>query len=188
MFILVVIYLIGIPMMAKFRKHSISFDIWIFSFIISLFQILPDWFLAAQLQVLVFPDDGFLRIGEVSAYMAGLWTIPLFLILYITIRADTYLSTYTTYAVSGILAIIIFVGSEQFLGFVWYAQNVFMIGNIALYIIIPEIMLGISAYWIYQQVKQQPIQRKILGGFSTMVLYLGNANLFYFIIEHILNI
>jgi hypothetical protein len=43
-------------------------------------QIWPDWFLSAQLEILVFPEDGLFKIGTVSGYMLFLWAIPFFII------------------------------------------------------------------------------------------------------------
>ena len=80
--ILVVIYNVMVPVYGYFRKYSEWISIWLFAFLLSLFQIWPDWFLSAELGILVFPDDGFIKIGTVSLYMAGLWTIPLFLIIF----------------------------------------------------------------------------------------------------------
>jgi hypothetical protein len=83
MFLLVLFYNVVTPLAGLRHPREEWFHIWLFSFIISLFQIMPDWFLSAQLGVLVFPDDGFVKIGDVSAYMAGLWTIPFFMIIFI---------------------------------------------------------------------------------------------------------
>jgi len=73
LFILIVSYNLLIPLVGLFRKYSEWIKLWVFVFLISLFQIWPDWFLSAQLNILVFPEDGLFKIGTVSGYMAGLW-------------------------------------------------------------------------------------------------------------------
>jgi hypothetical protein len=55
---------------------------WRFGAALSVFQVVPDWFLDRGLGTLYFPADGALRIGgSVSIYMAGMWAIPVTWIL-----------------------------------------------------------------------------------------------------------
>jgi hypothetical protein len=154
-------------------------------------MIFPDWYLSAQLNIVVFPDDGFLKIGTVSIYMAGLWTIPLFLITFIGLRTKERKSEKISYLIVGFITLIIFGLSEQFLGISWYAQNVTMIGHIAIYILIPEILLGLSTYRIYTRcIRGEAIfssfLQKVIGAFAIMIFYLGNASFFYFILEKLI--
>jgi len=100
LFILVIIYNIMVPLVGIWRKYSDWLNIWLFSFILSIFQLFPDWFLSAQLNVLVFPEDGLFKIGTVSGYMLFLWAIPFFIILFIGYRINenyTLNSTYLDY-------------------------------------------------------------------------------------------
>ena len=83
MFGLVVFYNLMTPLSGLRYPAEELLHIWFFVIIISIFQVMPDWFLSVQLGILVFPEDGFIKIGEVSAYMAGLWAIPLFVIIFI---------------------------------------------------------------------------------------------------------
>lgn len=68
----------------------------------------------------------------------------------------------------------------------WYAQNVVMIGHIALYIIVPEIILGLSTYYFYELIKEKNHGYKIPLAFIVMILYLGSAVFFYFLIEQVI--
>lgn len=70
-----------------FRWYT-PFRIWKFLVPLSILMVFPDWFLSAVLQTLVFPEDGFLKIGTVSGYMAGLWAIPLFICVYTGIKLE----------------------------------------------------------------------------------------------------
>ncbi|MFX1537585.1 MAG: DUF6989 domain-containing protein, partial [Promethearchaeota archaeon] len=170
------------------RGYSIWVDLWFFVFILSIFQIWPDWFLSAQLDILVFPDDGFLKIGSVSAYMVGLWTIPLFIIVFLGLRIQERYSQKTAYGIVGLASLLIFGGSEQTLWLLpsWYAQNVTMIGHMAVYIIIPELILGLATYVCYQLIQNRSLWEKIVSAFGVMLLYLGSAAFFYFVIERLL--
>jgi hypothetical protein len=118
--------------------------------------------------------------------MFGLWVIPLFVILFLGTRIENHLSKNYTYFGVGIISLLLFGLSEQFLDFLWYAENVTKLGNIALYIIIPEIILGISAYWMYLRIQEANIFYKIFCIFQVMVLYLGNAAFFYYLFEKII--
>jgi uncharacterized membrane protein len=157
-------------------------------FILSLFQIFPDWFLAAELETIVFPNDGFFMIGPVSAYMAGFWAIPLFVILYMGQELGNQRSYKVAYLAAAALTLFIFGLAEETMWMLpsWYAQNVWMVGHVAVYIVIPEILLGVSTLMSFELVRDRPIWMWIIGAFTVMILYLGNVSFFYLLIERIL--
>ncbi len=188
LFILVVVYNIMLPVYGYVRKYTEWLNIWLFVFLLSLFQIWPDWFLSAELGVLVFPEDGFIKIGTVSMYMAGLWAIPLFLIIFVGLKINERYSKSKTYLSVTMLSLLIFGLAEQTMWMLqsWYAQNVIMIGHLALYIIIPEIILGITSYYCFILTQEKKNLLKIPVTFIVMILYLGSAVLFYFIFERLL--
>jgi hypothetical protein len=188
LFILVILYNLLILIVGMWQKHKNWLGIWFFVFFISLFQIWPDWFLSAELEVLVFPEDGLFKIGTVSGYMAGLWVIPLFLILFIGQQLQERYSRKISYVSVAAMSLLIFGLSEQLMWMLqsWYAQNVVMIGHIALYIIVPEIILGLSTYCFYEQIREKKYWFKIPLAFMVMILYLGNAVFFYFLIEQVI--
>jgi len=188
LFILVIIYNVSIPIVGIWRKHTTWINIWLFSFILSIFQLFPDWFLSAQLNVLVFPEDGLFKIGTVSGYMLFLWAIPFFIILFVGYRVSEQVSEHSTYLIVALISLLIFGISEMTMWTIgsWYAQNVTMVGHTAVYIIIPEIILGISAYWAYKMIQDKTIWLKFPTAFIIMLLYLGSAAFFYFFFENIL--
>lgn len=188
MLFLVIVYNLMNPLWGRWRRDYGWIDTWGFALILSVFQVFPDWFLSAELNILVFPDDGVFRIGTVSGYMAGLWAIPVFLIVFVGERVRLRYSARAGYVAAGAIAFILFAGSEQGTSVLpmWHPVNVAMIGQTAIYIVIPEIILGISALYAFQHVKYQPLWRVIIAAFLVMQLYLGSAAFFYFIIEKIL--
>ena len=183
----VVIYNIILPLWAYFRGHKEWLEIWMFVFPLSILMVLPDWFLASQLEVLTFLVDGFPMIGSVPIYMAGLWAIPLFIIVF-TGLAVKMKGTTMTYLAIIVISLLLFGGSEATLWMLgsWYAHDVFMIGNVAIYILIPEIILGLSTYIAFQMVREKAIWHRLAMAFTVMVLYIGNASFFYFIIERVI--
>ncbi len=71
--LLVLIYIITVPIISKIRRYPEWLNLWLFSIALSIFQFFPDLFLSAQLEILIFPEDGFIRVfEEVSIYMFGL--------------------------------------------------------------------------------------------------------------------
>ena len=184
---LILSYIVVIPLVSKIRNYPEWMRLWFFSVVLSVFQFLPDLFLASQLEVLVFPEDGFIQIyNSVSIYMFGLWTIPIFMILFLGTRIHLRSSKKHAYFLVGFSSFLIFGLSEQFLNFLWYAENVIKLGNVALYIVIPEIVLGLSTYWIYLHLRDSHILSKIVCIFQIMILYLGNAAFFYYLVEKII--
>ena len=188
LFLLVLLYNIIIPVFGTIRKHSSWFKMWLFALILSLFQVWPDWFMASQLNTLIFPSDGFIKIGSVSGYMAGLWAIPFFIIIYLgTILKNKY-SEKIKYIFIGLLSLLIFGIAEQTMWLLgsWHAINVTLIGYGAIYIIIPEIILGLTCFYAYEWSLERSITTKITIAFLTMIIYLGNAASFYFLFEKII--
>lgn len=187
-FALVVVYNLAVPLAGWWRGHLDWIQLWLFSFLLSLFQVFPDWFLSAQLNVLAFPADGLFKIGTVSGYMGGLWTIPIFLIVYTGGFIKTRFSEKSAYPAVAVVSLLIFGGSEQTLWMLssWYAKDVLMVGHVAVYILVPEILLGLAAFFSFQQVKDKSLGTKLVSAFLVMQFYLGSASFFYFLVEKVL--
>lgn len=186
LFILVLAYTIMIPVIGYWRGHKDWIYLWVFAVLISLLMIFPDWFLVAPLGTIVFQPDGFPKIGPVSAYMALLWAIPLFIIVFLGLRIAERQSKPIAYGIVALTSFLIFTAAEASLTFVWHAQNVTMVGNVALYILLPEIILGLSAFWSYQSIQAKSHWWKPIAAFLIMLLYIGSACFFYLLIEIII--
>ncbi|NHJ12884.1 MAG: hypothetical protein EAX95_04370 [Candidatus Thorarchaeota archaeon] len=188
LFILVVVYNVLIPLSAYVRKHLNWIPLWGFSFILSVFMVIPDWYLADVLGALVFPPDGFPKIGAVSSYMAGLWAIPIFIILFVGNEMRSRKSEKWGYLAVSLLSLLIFLVAEETMWMLpsWYAVGVTMIGHVAIYIIMPEILLGVSTLMCYLNVRNRSYIWWVFGAFAVMVFYMGNASFFYFLIERII--
>jgi len=188
--ILVILYVAGLPVYAVITRHPRWLDIWRFALILSVFQVFPDMFLSAQLGVLVFAKDGLFNFGPVSGYMAGLWTVPFFIIIYIGKRVEEALDTRWSNAMVALAALLLFGGSEFTMWAIpsWYATNLdVMIGPAAVYILVPEILLGIAAYQAWRWSWYLSFFRQIAYAFLVMLFYLGSASWFYFVIERLLS-
>jgi hypothetical protein len=186
--ILVIAYNVLIPLFAVLRDQRNWIPLWLFSIILSIFMIMPDWYLADVLGTIVFPEDGFPKIGSVSTYMAGLWAIPIFVILFVGNEVRNKKSEFWGYLIVAFLSVLIFGIAEESMWMLpsWSAVGVTMIGHVAVYIIVPEIFLGLSTFFCYLNVKDRSYIWWILGAFVVMVFYIGCASFFYFIIERLI--
>jgi hypothetical protein len=112
----------------------------------------------------------------------------LFVLIFVGLEVSKRRSYSVTYLVIAVLTLLIFGMAEATMWMLpsWYAQNVTMIGNIAVYIILPEIFLGLSAFFCFILVRTRSIWMRILGAFTVMILYMGNVSFFYFLIEQVL--
>ena len=188
--LIVVIVYNGLIMLQGLR---IGFEdwmrIWIFSFILSLLMVFPDWYLAETLGALQFPVDGFPMIGgAIPIYMAGLWSIPFFIILFIGSQVQERRSIMLAYVIVAVLSVLIFGIAELTLVYLpsWTATVIGMTGNLAWYIIIPELFLGLSTFICYNIIKDKKVWMNITAAFIVMIFYIGIASFFYFLIETLL--
>ena len=189
MLVLVIIYN-GLVIVEFYGKGYDDWkSIWVFAFILSLLMVFPDWYLSETLGALQFPDDGFPMIGgAIPIYMAGLWSIPFFIILFVGNLLQEQKSVKLAYTVVAVLSVLIFALAELTLVNLpsWTATVSGKIGNLAWYIIVPELLLGISTFIFYNIVKDKALWMKIVGVFTVMILYIGNASFFFFLIETLL--
>ncbi len=189
MLVLVLVYNVLIVVEFVAKGYDDWKSIWIFVFILSLLMVFPDWYLAETLGTLQFPDDGFPMIGgAIPIYMAGLWSIPFFIIVFIGKEVQNRKSLGLAYGIVSVVSVLIFVLAELTLVNLpsWSATVIGMTGNLAWYIVVPELLLGLSTFICYNIVKEKKIWMAIIGAFTVMILYIGNASFFYFLIETLL--
>lgn len=186
--IIVVFYNLLLPLAAKRRNHPEWFCVWTFVAILSILQIFPDWFLADGLNVLNFIDQSFPMVGAVPLYMGGLWAIPLFLIVYAGSQISESRGRLQGYLVAGILSLAIFGMAEATMWMLssWETLAQVVVSHVALYILIPEMLLGMTALLAYDSVRDRGLHYKLMASYLVMALYIGNASLFYLLIEVLL--
>ena len=170
-------YNIGLPWVCSIIDDRDGLALWRFLLPLSVFMVLPDAFLAAHLGVLVFPDTGSPYLGPVPLFMAGLWVIPLFLIVRAGDRGGA--------AAAALAALIIFTAAEATLWAVpvWYAREVAQIGHVAVYLVVPETVLGVSTWLAWRATRNSAPAAQALSAAAVMVFYLGNCALFWFLLE-----
>ena len=184
---LVIVYNIMVPVTALLRGHPEWLTIWFFLLPLSLLQIFPDWFLSSILKVLVFPDTGSLKVGDVPLFMGGLWVIPLFMIVFLGRRIEARFTRNLALTAVCVSSAILFLGSESLLWLIpiWHAQNVMVIAHVAIYLIVPEILFGLFTFLAFDAFHGHALWYRLGAAFTVMVIYLGNLCFFYLIFEHL---
>lgn len=141
---LVVVYHLGSVGLARSHGHTRWLRWWGFGAVLSVLMVLPDAVLATGLGTLRFPPDGVPDLGPVTAYMAGLWTIPTVLIVAIA-EAVGHRRGDAAAAVTAVLAAaVVFGGAEATLTLLpaWEPVGVTTVGGVAPYILPAELLLG----------------------------------------------
>ncbi|MEM9557631.1 MAG: hypothetical protein AAGC60_25460 [Acidobacteriota bacterium] len=186
----VLAYHVAFLAVGRWRGHRDWLELWRFVLPLSVFQVLPDAFLARVLGVLEFPLPG-PSIGPVDLFMAGLWAPALFLVVF---AGDA--TARRRGPVSGALAALgasagLFVGSEALLTRVpvWRAVDVHAIGPVALYVIGPELLLGLVTWLTYhhraswQGHGAGSTWRRAAAAAALCLLYLGALAASYLLID-----
>ncbi len=182
---LVAVYNIALPLAGVQLGHREWVEIWAFLLPLSVFQVLPDWFLSETLGVLVFPDTGSPFVGAIPVFMAGMWVIPLFLVLVAARRAASRWGQRGGMLAAAGASLAILVTSEATLWAlpIWYAQNVFQIAHVALYLLVPEALLGLHAWLGFEWTRQRSLGWRLAAAWSVMTLYTGGVALFYLLFQ-----
>jgi hypothetical protein len=84
-----------------------------------------------------------------------------------------------------LLSLVIFTLAEATLWAVpvWHAREVALLGHVAVYLLVPETLLGVSAWLAWRKTRDAGPAAQILAAAVVMVLYLGNCALWWFLLE-----
>lgn len=174
-----------------------------FAAVLSPFMVVPDLFLEAVLATLRFPDDGCPRLfgGRVSAYMAGMWTIPVLWILWAadgqhadseaprTPRSGPVLPGPGEAAAAAAVALAVFGAAEQLtfpLG-LWHATAAVkhVRGHVALYVLPAEAVLGSAALVGHRLSCGAGLAGKAAAAAAVALLYTGALATSYLFVEEL---
>ena len=179
---LVAVYNAALPLVARVRGHRQWAALWAFLAPLSVFQVVPEAFLAGVLGSLRFPDTGGPRLGPVPLAMAGMWTVPLWLALWGAGRLSGG-STARGAVWAGVLAGAVLVGAEATLAApslagvpafpVWHAVGVRTAGPVALYVVAPEVLLGAAAWLAFRLTRPSGWASRVGAAALVSLVYLG---------------
>ena len=187
LWVLVFVWYVAIFVVAHRKKHSEWMQMMRFIIPLCICFIFPDGFLVEYLHTIVFPDMGVWTIYGVPSFMPFMWAIPIFLsILFGRGLEERGVGIVNTSLGAGGVAFVIFAGSEEILTQIpiWSAvETVTKIGNMAVYVLVPEFCLGVTASLMYRFSRHFSLLVQIFAAFLTMCVYLGNLIVWNMIIE-----
>ena len=192
---LVVLYNVALPLVGVGRGHRDWVALWAFLVPLSVFQVVPDAFLAGVLGTLDFPDTGGPRLGPVPLAMAGMWTIPLWLALFGALRlSGGALGRGAAWAAA--LAGVLLVGAEATLAApspsgvwavpVWRAVGVATVGPVAVYVVVPEVLLGAVAWLAFSLTRAASRLVRVAAAALVSLVYLGALAASFGLVERVL--
>lgn len=185
MFGLVLGWHLGFLATALIRGHRAWLSLWWFATVLSVLQVLPDWFLVDGLGTLRFPPDGFPDIGPVTGYMAGMWAIA---VVVIVMAASSSSRDETMgYVVAGVVGLGVFALAEATLTRlpVWQAVGVETVSRIAIYIIIAEVVLSLAVWNAWQRIHSRGPIAAVPAAARVMLTYMGAAGVSWLVVERI---
>lgn len=171
---LALLYNIALPLVGLQRNHKGWFPLWLFLLPLSLTLPCADWMLVQRMGTLSFPDHSVPRIGDaVPFYFMGLWIMLLWQVCWLA------QATRKPYPVAAVLALIGFLVWEWAARpmSLWHAQGVHMVAGFALYPIIPEVLLALSALWMWRTLEHKPWLQRLAGALAVTVFYAGALSL-----------
>jgi len=184
----VLVYNAAIPAYFGYRGAEIVTSIWTFALSLSIFQVLPDWFLCTELGTLVFPSAT--GAAPVPTFMAGLWVAPLLLTTYLGERVESASSA--SGRADGLWAaalagLAVFGASELLLTSVpvWEPVGVHTFRGMALYILPAEALLCAAALYAYRRTRERSVAARIGAAAIVSWLYLGTACASYLVVDQL---
>lgn len=163
-------YNVALPALGLVRGHAEWLWLWLFLLPLSIALVVPDWALAAIGGTLVFPDHGGWRVGGlVPAYFAGLWMTLLFPIL---LLSNAQRRPYRAATLLALVAFCFWEWAAPQMG-LWQHQGVDQLAGVALYPLIPEVMLVLTTVWAYRHLRSSPLYARVTGALTVAIFYAG---------------
>lgn len=167
---LVVAYNIGLPAWALVRGQTEWLWLWLFLLPLSAAQAVPDWMLVEVTKTLVFPDHGLPRIGgAVPVVFMGMWVIAL---LPLILVAQSSRRPYLTMAVASFLLFAFWEWAARPMR-LWYGQNTWLVQGVAVYTLLPEVLLALATLGAYRSLRGAGPLARIGAALGVSVFYAG---------------
>ena len=167
-------YNIALPVFGKWRNHGDWVRLWTFLLPMSITLPCADWMLVVRMQTLVFPDHGIWRLGgAVPIYFMGLWIMLLWQVCWF---ASAVSKPYLFTAIFSLLAFLVWEWAARPLS-LWHAVGVRQVAGFALYPLIPEMLLSLGAFWMWQQSQRKPWPQQLAASVSVSIFYAGALSL-----------
>lgn len=172
-------YNVALPMYGKwragnFQQSSDWVPLWQFLLPLSLSLPFADWMLVKQLGTLYFPDHGIPRIGDaVPVYFSGMWIMLLWPTTWLALQTRM---PYVTMAVLSMTGFLVWEWVAPVMA-LWEPKNALIWQGIAIYVLIPELLLGLATLLMWQLLRTQPRFTQIAGALGLTAFYAGSLAL-----------
>lgn len=187
--IMVIAFYVSFITLSYIRKYKKWIDLIEYLLPVSIFFIIPDWFLSDKLGVLAFPIKSNINFGTVPSYLVGMWSISLFLLVYSCL---TYYEKSNDILKRNLLIVglsfFIFILSDETLWqlSLWHYKDVKAYGHLPYFMLLPNLLIGFHVYYAYQFVSKKSIIYKIAAAFITMFIRFALIAGSYYIVEVLL--
>lgn len=173
--LLVIGYNAGVALVAWRTGDSLVLRWWCVLAPMSVLMVLPDWFLSAELGVLVFPATGSPFIGTVPLFMAGMWVIALLPVMLVGHFAERAWGVTAGLIVVVITGLALFTAAEWAAPLLplWFPQNVPLVAGVAPYVLLPEAGLVLATYLLVRGSGTRTVWATAAGVVAVPFLYLG---------------
>ena len=171
--LLVLGYNIALPWVARRTHDRTLWRMWCVLAPMSVLMVLPDWFLGAVLGSIRFPDTGSPFIGSMPIFMAGMWTIALLPICMLARQVEDSRGIRAGFVTVGAAGLALFTVAELLAPAIplWEPVGVAQVAGVALYVLLPELALGLAAYALVRVPHPRPVT---IGGIIAIpFMYLG---------------
>jgi hypothetical protein len=180
-------YSAGVVGLALRHRDRVLLRLWWFGAVLSVWQVLPDWFLVEGLGTLTFPPDGFPDVGPVTLHMAWMWTIPTVIVVLIGMAVEERRGRGAGALAAGLAGFVIYVSAEVLLPTlgIWQARNVHHLGTVAIYIVPAQVLLSVVTYEAFLTVRDRSPWAAIPASLLVSMVYTGAAATSWLVVERI---
>lgn len=179
--LLVIAWNLLLPTIAWRLGYDAWLRLWLFLLPLSFLLVFADWFFCEGIETLKFFDNGSPRLGPVPVYMAGMWSIGLFLLVLI----GQSLAWTTSFAVAllavAVVSLAIFLPTE-ILAFhlpLWTALRVPTTLQVANYILPAEGLLALMTFVTYERLQHANGFVQLCAAAGIALAYTGAAGISY---------
>lgn len=163
-------YHLAVPAWSLIRSHTEWLVLWLYLLPLSVAMVLPDWALVRIVGTLHFPDHGQWRIGgTVPLMFMGTWTMVL---LPLVLVAQSSRLPYLTLTLASLVVFAVSEWAARSLH-LWYVQNVWTFYGVAIYALLPKVLLATVVLHAYRSQRGAAVFDRIVIAAGISIFYTG---------------
>lgn len=172
---------LALPLFAWRLGYAEWLRLWLFLLPLSMLLVFADWFFCDGIKTLEFADNGSPRIGPVPVYMAGMWSIGLFLLVLIGQGVAWSRSFAAALIAVAVASLAIFPPTELLALHLplWTAVRVPTTLGVANYILPAEMLLALLTFTAYDRLQHANRFAQLCAAAGVALAYTGAAGISY---------